>query len=285
TPVPTDAYCEGVEQSGVFVTARIAADHALAHGKADFSFAWSSWSRGIEPWRFDVPASRSRDPDLAAHAVLDRTLLRVGETVSMKLFLRRLCRHGVENLPADRLPAQVRLSHDGPGEAQTLPLAWRTTPSGGQYALLDYTIPRKARLGRYSIELQPVGGAEDDWAPWLYAGDFRVESFKLPLLAGSLKIAADGAPAAGPLVAPQGVQADLQLSWISGGPARDLPATLSAVARPLTPSFSAYGDFSFGLQGVTDESPQSGEAESAGLRRLILDRHALRLDAHGGARV
>ncbi|MGB7483356.1 MAG: MG2 domain-containing protein [Castellaniella sp.] len=285
TPVPTDAYCEGVEQSGVFVTARIAADHALAHGKADFSFAWSSWSRGIEPWRFDVPASRSRDPDLAAHAVLDRTLLRVGETVSMKLFLRRLSRHGVENLPADRLPAQVRLSHDGSGEAQTLPLAWKTTPSGGQYALLDYTIPRKARLGRYSIELQPVGGVEDDWAPWLYAGDFRVESFKLPLLAGSLKIAADGAPSAGPLVAPQGVRADLQLSWISGGPARDLPATLSAVARPLTPSFSAYGDFSFGLQGVTDESPQSGEAESAGLRRLILDRHALRLDAHGGARV
>lgn len=293
TPVPTDGYCEGTGQAGVFVTARIAADHPQAHGQADFSFAWSSWDQGIEPWRFNVPVSRSRDPDLVAHAVLDRTLLRVGETVSMKLFLRRLTRHGVENLPADRLPAQVRLSHDGSGDTETLPLHWQTHPGGGQYALLDYTIPRKAHLGSYSIELQPpAGSSDDDWTPWLHAGDFRVESFKLPLLTGSLKIAGDGdgAQAAGPLVAPQSVRADLQLSWISGGPARDLPATLSAVARPLTPSFTGYDDFSFGMQesDAADEDsgdPESAGAASAGLRRLILDRRALRLDGQGGARV
>ncbi|MGB3275845.1 MAG: MG2 domain-containing protein [Castellaniella sp.] len=290
TPVPTDGYCEGTEQSGVFVTARIAADHPQAHGQADFSFAWSSWDRGIEPWRFNVPTSRSRDPDLVAHAVLDRTLLRVGETVSMKLFLRRLSRNGVENLPADRLPTQVRLSHEGSGDAETLALDWKTQPGGGQYALLDYTIPRKAHLGSYSIELQPSAGADDDWTPWLHAGDFRVESFKLPLLTGSLKIAGDEAQVGGTLVAPQSVRADLQLSWISGGPARDLPATLSAVARPLTPSFPEYDDFSFGVQRSGEDDAQSGNPESAdagaaGLRRLILDRHALTLDAQGGARV
>ena len=292
TPVPTDRYCEGVEQSGVFVTARIPADHPQAHGQADFSFAWSNWDRGIEPWRFNVPVSRSRDPDLVAHAVLDRTLLRVGETVSMKLFLRRLSRAGVENLPADRLPAQVRLTHDGSGDAQTLALHWQTSPSGGQYALVDYTIPRKAHLGSYSIELQPVTDQPDDeWAPWLHAGEFRVESFKLPLLTGSLKITGGEAQAAGPLVAPPSVRADLQLSWISGGPARDLPATLSAVARPLTPDFAGYGDFSFGMEPSAEgDDAQSGDPESggpaaAGLRRLILDRRPLRLDGQGGARV
>ncbi|MGX5659288.1 alpha-2-macroglobulin family protein [Castellaniella ginsengisoli] len=292
TPVPTDKYCEGTGQSGVFVTARIAADHPQARGRADFSFAWSGWSRGIEPWRFNVPVNRSPDPDLVAHAVLDRTLLRVGETVSMKLFLRRLGRDGVENLPADRLPAQVRLTHEGSGDAETLALDWKTSPGGGQYALLDYTIPRKARLGTYSIELQPVArGSADDWTPWLHAGDFRVESFKLPLLTGSLKIAGDDARAAGPLVAPQSVRADLQLAWVSGGPARDLPATLSAVARPLTPSFAGYGDFSFGVEGVAGEdaaesgNPESAGAAASGLRRLILDRRSLRLDAQGGVRV
>src|SRR5690606_2073182 len=68
-PVPTDRYCEGTEQSGVFVTARIAGDHPQAHGQADFSFAWSGWDRGIEPWRFNVPATRPRDPVLVANAV------------------------------------------------------------------------------------------------------------------------------------------------------------------------------------------------------------------------
>src|SRR5690606_768782 len=136
----------------VFVTARIAGDHPQAHGQADFSFAWSGWDRGIEPWRFNVPASRSRDPDLVAHAVLDRTLLRVGETVSMKLFLRRLDRDGVKNPPAGGLSAQVRLTHDGSGDTVTLPLDWKTSPSGGQYALLDYTIPRNAHLGTRSEE-------------------------------------------------------------------------------------------------------------------------------------
>lgn len=292
TPVPTDRYCEGTGQSGVFVTARLAADHPQAHGQADFSFAWSSWDRGIEPWRFNVPVNRSRDPDLVAHAVLDRTLLRAGETVSMKLFLRRLNRDGVDNLPVDRLPAQARLVHDGSGDAQMLALDWQTTPSGGQYALLDYTIPRTAHLGTYSIELQPSAGqSADDWTPWLHAGDFRVESFKLPLLTGSLKIAGDAAQGAGPLVAPQSVRADLQLSWISGGPARDVPATLSAMAQPLIPSFSGYEDFSFGLQQTDDaedmdaSAAESADAAASDLRRLILDRRALRLDGQGGARI
>ena len=292
-PVPTDRYCEGTEQSGVFVTARIAGDHPQAHGQADFSFAWSGWDRGIEPWRFNVPASRSRDPDLVAHAVLDRTLLRVGETVSMKLFLRRLDRDGVKNPPAGGLSAQVRLTHDGSGDTVTLPLDWKTSPSGGQYALLDYTIPRNAHLGTYSIELQPLADTPDDWIPCLHAGDFRVETFKLPLLTGSLKIAGDGAQAAGPLVAPQSVRADLQLAWISGGPARDLPVTLSAVARPLAPAFAGYDDFIFGMEASAgDWNPEAGAPDSAGadagasgMRRLILDRKPLHLDAQDGARV
>lgn len=287
TPVPTEMYCSGTRQSGVFVTARIGADHPQAYGQADFSFVWSSWNGGIEPWRFNVPYEHSRRPDVVAHAVLDRTLLRRGETVSMKLFVRRLGRNGVETLPASSLPDRVTLMHSGSGETQELPLeGWLTNAGGGQYALLDYKIPDKAKLGSYWIQI-PVK-ADSDWTPTLNAGDFQVEAFKLPLLTGSLKISDEAAQGGGPLVAPRSVRADLQLSWISGGPARDLPATLSAVARPLIPGFAGYEDFSFGMQGrsMNDEEIEMSEEPAAdSQRRLILDRRALRMDRQGGARV
>ncbi|WP_322999756.1 alpha-2-macroglobulin family protein [Castellaniella sp.] len=301
--VPADEYCEGTSQSGVFVTARIAADHPAAHGQADFSFAWSSWDQGIEPWRFDVPTSQSPVPDQVAHAVLDRSLLRVGETVSMKLFLRDLTRDGVRNPPTGCLtarkpaclPEAVEIVHEGSGDTAKLPVTWQLSPGGGLYAVLDYAIPRTAKLGQYDIQLTPPADAaarDDGWAQTLLAGGFRVEAFKLPLLTGSLKIAAAGAAApgaAGPLIAPAAVQADLQLAWQSGGPARDLDATLSAVAQPLYPGFSDYSDFNFGvpdsLQDQAASADQADQAAPESLRRLILDKQPLRLDAQGGARV
>ncbi|WP_323017580.1 alpha-2-macroglobulin family protein [Castellaniella sp.] len=297
--VPADAYCEGTEQSGIFVTARVAADHPAAHGQADFSFAWSSWDQGIEPWRFDVPTSQSPTPDQVAHAVLDRSLLRAGETVSMKLFLRDLTRDGVRNPPTDCLtagkpdclPKTVDIVHEGSGDSVGLPVAWQLSPGGGLYALLDYAIPRTAKLGQYAIQMTPPASdtQDDGWTPTIFAGGFRVEAFKLPLLTGSLKITADAAsdgaaPAtAGPLIAPALVQADLQLAWQSGGPARDLEASLSAVAQPLTPGFSDYADFSFGVPDSLQDQPD--QVAPDGLRRLILDKRPLRLDAQGGARV
>ncbi|MFT0531573.1 alpha-2-macroglobulin family protein [Castellaniella hirudinis] len=315
--LPWDDYCEGTEQAGLFVTARLAADQPAAYGEADFSFAWSSWDEGIEPWRFDVPVSRSAAPDQVAHAVLDRTLLRAGETVSMKLFLRDLTRDGLRNPPldcldsgaADCLPATADIVHEGSGDRVPLPLAWRRSPTGGLYALLDYAIPRTARLGQYAIQLStPAASAADDeysWAPPLQAGTFRVEAFKLPLLTGSLKLlpgaaaasgmasgpgadrqsgaAAGGASPADALIAPGQIQADLQLGWLSGGPAKGLVASLSAVAQPMTPGFAEYSQFSFGLPESSDGADPADAPES--LRRLILDKQPVQLDDQGHARV
>ena len=53
----------------------------------DLSFAFSDWGEGIAPWRFNVPTGRWTGP-YVAHAVLDRSLVRAGETVSMKVFVR-----------------------------------------------------------------------------------------------------------------------------------------------------------------------------------------------------
>ncbi|CAM5181923.1 Alpha-2-macroglobulin OS=Castellaniella defragrans OX=75697 GN=HNR28_001586 PE=3 SV=1 [Castellaniella defragrans] len=283
-PVPSEQLCEDTGQSGVFVTARVPADHPAAHGAADFSFAWSTWNQGIEPWRFDVPYSRSATPDWVAHAVMDRTLLHTGETVSMKLFVRTLTRDGVRN-PAATCPARpagsclaskVQIVHEGSGDSVDVPVRWQLSPTGGLYALLSYAIPQTAHLGRYSVSLsasesaKDSEGSDDTWVPQLEAGAFRVESFTLPELTGSLKIS--GEPPQGPpegsstaehasgtippgvnpspakgLIAPSQVRADLQLAWQSGGPARDFPATLSALSEPLTPSFQSYPDYTFGV--------------------------------------
>jgi hypothetical protein len=73
-----DDYGEG--GSAYFVSAR----HTGADGVEDMAFTWSDWQRGIEPWRFNVPTSSEARPDERAHTMFDRTLLRAGETVSMK---------------------------------------------------------------------------------------------------------------------------------------------------------------------------------------------------------
>ena len=67
------------------------------------AFVFSSWQQGIEPWRFNLPtAQRRRSPTLRAHTVFDRTLLRAGETVSMKHFVRVETSAGLAALPAER---------------------------------------------------------------------------------------------------------------------------------------------------------------------------------------
>ena len=81
--LPADA-ADCPADSGLFVTAR----KADAKGLMDTSFVFSSWQKGIESWRFNVPIASGAEPDVRAATVFDRTLLRAGETVSMKHFVR-----------------------------------------------------------------------------------------------------------------------------------------------------------------------------------------------------
>jgi hypothetical protein len=62
------------------------------------AFSFSAWGEGISPWRFNVPTGKYEGPYIA-HAVLDRSLLRAGDTLSMscsfvaKLATALRCRH------------------------------------------------------------------------------------------------------------------------------------------------------------------------------------------------
>ena len=109
-----------------FVSAR--AQQPAGDGKAsveDLAFTWSNWNKGIEPWRFNLPTRREVRPDARAHTILDRTLLRAGETVSMKHLLRSETGKGF-GLPSSS-PDTLVITHQGSGQQFTQPLVWRQT--------------------------------------------------------------------------------------------------------------------------------------------------------------
>jgi len=77
-----------------------------------------------------------------ARTVLDRSLLRAGETVHMKHILRRHTRDGFAVPAAPTLPKAVVVRHAGSGQAYEKPLAW----DGAGVAETQWSIPRDAKL-------------------------------------------------------------------------------------------------------------------------------------------
>ena len=102
---------------------------ADAKGPTDTAFVFSTWQQGIEPWRFNVPTGRGAEPDVRAHTVFDRTLLRAGETVSMKHFVRLETQHGLATLKPETLPTRLKIVHEGSGQEFTQALRWTGTRS------------------------------------------------------------------------------------------------------------------------------------------------------------
>lgn len=262
-------YCDDTGLSGLYVSARIDEDHPLAHGKNDFAFVLSDWNRGMESWRFNVPTDTTPEPTVVAHTVLDRSLFRAGEKVSMKHFVRTETRDGLGLPSSDVLPDKLSIVHSGSGQSFEQELSWEQTPSGGLSAYSEFELGRSAKLGEYLVTLEREG----NYTP--PSGRFRVEEFKLPVLGGSLKISNDEAERV--LVAPAALNADIQISYVAGGAAAGLPVSLSGVIRDKFVSFWGYEAYSF-------EAPQAPEPEERDGQRLFLDKMQMVLDDQGGTR-
>lgn len=249
-----------------FVSAR-AVD---AGGVEDIAFTFSDWHRGIEPWRFNMPTSSEPRPDRRYHSILDRPLLRAGETVSMKHLARTETGAGF-GIP-DRTPDKLVITHMGSGQEYTQPLAWRRTATGGLSAESQFTVPPAAKLGVYEITLR---GTQD----MVNSGSFRVEEFRLPVLEGRI------APAGGKaLVAVDSVPADVQVNYVSGGAAVNLPVRVSALVRPRHLSFANYEEFSFSPPRGDSQGPE-GEESAGDDQRVIADKLPLTLDRNGAGQL
>jgi uncharacterized protein YfaS (alpha-2-macroglobulin family) len=280
-----ERHCADSGLSGYFVSARIAAAHPQARGQADMAFVMSDWNRGIETWRFNVPTDTSAVPTLRLHTVFDRTLLRAGETVSMKHFVRAETASGFALPgPGQPLPDKAVIRHEGSGQTYELPLAWRATATGGRSAESSFQIPPAARLGRYAIELTDAQQRGYD------SGGFRVEAFRLPVLAGTLK-----AGAGKPLVAPAELPLDVEVHYVAGGGAAGLPVRVSALLRESAVRFADYEAYAFGAPRATEDTGAGGDEEVEddgedtaardGGQTLIADKLPLVLDRQGGGQL
>ena len=253
------------------------------------AFTWSDWHKGIEPWRFNVPtANASPEPDKLAHTIFDRTLFRSGETVSMKHILRTQTSKGFGL--SDQQPATLVITHSGSGQQYTQPITWRKTATGGQSAENTFVIPPAAKLGVYEVRLNGDTNNQNDRGPASFiGGQFRVEEFRLPVLEGRIKpvLLADKKA----LVNVTSVPTDLQINYVAGGGAVNLPVRVSALVRSKTLSFSDYEEFNFAppraKSASTGADTPVGEEESAASQdqRVIADKLPVTLDRNGGGKV
>lgn len=260
----------------LFISARV----TDKQGVTDMAFVWSDWNRGIEPWRFNVPTNTDLMLDSVAHTVLDRSLLRAGETVSMKHFFRQETAQGLD--AAKHHPTLLRLVHAGSDERIDIPLTWRRTATGGHTAESQWVIPKTAKLGQYWIQLvgQNAKGETVEYA----SGSLRVEEFRLPTMSGS--ITPVNKP---PLVALTELPVQVQLAYLNGGAASGLPVEVSASVRDASIYFAGHDGFSFMRShrsayayDIDEEESDESEADSSsGRPRLLADRLAMTLNKDG----
>ncbi|SFD70475.1 MG2 domain-containing protein [Massilia yuzhufengensis] len=227
-----------------------------ARSGEDFTFTLSSWQKGIEPWRFQLPQGSVGDDTRIVATVFDRTLLRAGETVHMKHYLRRRVGAGLalvsrkdrgpqpgyawlgeETAEAGAVPAKAWIVHQGSGDKIALPLAW---DAGGQ-AHGEWTIPAQSKLGGYQVV---VGGQ--------VAGEFRVGQFRVPTMKAILK-----GPAA-PVVAARALDIDAQVNYLNGGPAGKAPVTLRTVVQDGDARFDGFEGFMFNGGDVKEGMTERG---------------------------
>ena len=272
SPEAPTCYDDGGGSEGYFVSAR----HQGDDGVQDMAFTWSEWQRGIESWRFNVPTRSDAQASERAHTIFDRTLLRAGDTLSMKHLLR------TETLGGFGLPAQwpdtLVITHVGSGQQYTQPLDWRNTATGGRSAHSRFAVPTAAKLGVYAVELRTGEGGGRSLA----SGQFRVEEFRLPVFSGRVGPADSKA-----LVNVRAVPASVQVNYVSGGPAAQLPVRVSALVRSKELAFADYDAFSFRAPRAREQTTAQGEEEAAAAQdeRVVADKLPLTLDRQGQGRV
>ena len=266
---PDPARCGGDNGGNAYFVSARAAD--------DLAFTWSDWHKGIEPWRFNVPTSSDPRPDERAHTIFDRTLVRAGETVSMKHILRIETSKGFGLSPIQ--PVTLVITHVGSGQQYTQGITWRKTATGGQSAENTFAVPPAAKLGVYQVELKPV---DEEKNRSFSSGQFRVEEFRLPILEGRIAPIEKKA-----LVNVKTVPTDVQINYVAGGGAVNLPVRVSALVRGKTLNYSDYEDFSFSAPRGNAASRSEGEEDETATQdqRVIADKMPLTLDKNGAGKL
>jgi uncharacterized protein YfaS (alpha-2-macroglobulin family) len=156
----------------------------------------------------------------------------------------------------------------GSDQKYELPLKWRDDGSADN----SWTIPREAKLGTYSLNMElPGKSSEPRFKP---SGSFRVEEFRVSLMRASIL------PPPGPLVAPSSVRCGLEVAFLSGGGASNLPVKFRHQVMPGSqPTFEDYEAFIFANGRIEEgivrrgETPQKEDAFELRSTPMALDKY------------
>ena len=278
---PSPSSCQGdgsYRSASYFVSARTKTDAG-----EEMAFVWSNWQKGIEPWRFNVPTNSSSQRDEVAHTVFDRMLFRAGETVSMKHFLRDLTGPGAAQgkkssgfaLPSS-YPDKLTITHLGSGQRFTQSVSWNSRGN----ATNEFAIPKAAKLGEYAVELGYAGASGG--RSTFNTGVFRVEEFRLPVMEGRVGPASKDA-----LYGATSVPAEVQINYVSGGAAANLPVKVSALTRGKSVDFSGWDGFNFSAPRSAQDVGNSDDEEATASddTKVVADKLPVTLDKNGLGKV
>ncbi|NJD33829.1 MAG: alpha-2-macroglobulin, partial [Betaproteobacteria bacterium] len=250
--------------SFLFVSARLA---------DDYSFVRSDWHEGIEPWRFGLNTWGESSGPRLIHTVFDRTLLRPGQTVSMKHIARERGSRGMGFADPATLPDHALIRHDS-GTEYKLPLAW----DAQGVALSQWKIPEAATRGTYAVEMRGGTGPRGGYGGHGDA-EFRVSDFRLPVFTGSVQGVGRRQ------VAVQKVPLTLGLSFLNGGAAKSHPVQVSATLRPTWPHWAGYDGYGFNVDFNETALTAFGIDNGREREQLVVDKQALTLDRAGAGKL
>ena len=247
----------------------------------DATFLHSSWDQGIETWRYQLPEAPYRTQNIIAHTVLDRSLLRAGETVHMQHFIRKHTISGFAAVEEEKLPATLVVQHQGSDQWQAFPLKWDKNGT----AATEWKIPKDAKLGSYLTALflkssnqlskQDISSLADGYGEEksFYSGFFRVEEFRIPLMKAVIQ------PPSKPLVNAESADIDISLRYLSGGGANHAKVKIRKAFENRVVAFKAYDRFVFatdelktGIQKPAEEPIEKPLLEKIAATDLTLDQ-------------
>ena len=149
--------------------------YVTAYKDGDFCFVLSNWGEGISTWRFNLYQNHWQGPYIA-HAVLDRSLLRAGETVAMKLIVRKKSRR----FCLRRQDKAGQRSHPAPsGQRGRNQAAGEMGPARASRSSATRFPRRPSRVSTRSWSRNSLSGRNDER---LEAGSFRVAAYRVPTM-------------------------------------------------------------------------------------------------------
>lgn len=172
----------------------------------DYSFVSSDQNRGLETWRFGLESGYSWQ-DLYIHSILDRPLIRRGETLSGLALARRRVLTGFSLPKISNLSASVEFVHQGSGRRFPSKATWDRDAR----AAFQWVAPSDAPLGAYDIVINQQT-----------TGQFQLKEFRVATVKTDLR------PAMKDAIAGKSMTYHFDVSYLNGGSAGGLPVTLRA---------------------------------------------------------